>query len=371
MAFRNLLDASLVLNLSSAPDKQNIKPSVNSLYTPTTLFEMWKRPIIDDIINAIVLGVWEKSLDKQKFPDDDIKAVFQNISENTTQNMDIVPRFIRKEIMAKLAEYIFDNFPSASTIQDANKRYLYALILYKISNNMAKMMPTTTVKVNTTTGVPTPGEYSLMNDKKINQGYINGFVPKEVIIQIQNRVTNNMQTPQVNFDTFVKEVKENQLIKMSNMLNAITTNKFGGNNVYNVFLFYMCILNGIIYLLTTTKKVDIGVDIYDEDINTVKKTNGTLYRTFNIGTETLITETLKFSEAEMTNTIGKILQDYNYINIKKKMQNFLTKKPSNENMKKIYSEIIKTESDNTRIAYLLEYMKLLKDDMKLEFTILN
>lgn len=366
MAFRNLLDASLVLNLSSAPDKQNIKPSVNSLYTPTTLFEMWKRPIIDDIINAIVLGVWEKSLDKQKFPDDDIKAVFQNISENTTQNMDIVPRFIRKEIMAKLAEYIFDNFPSASTIQDANKRYLYALILYKISNNMAKMMPTKTVKVNTTTGATTvPTVYSLMNDKKINQGYINGFVPKKVIIQIKDCFTKNTG-PNVGID---KYVNGNNLIKMSNMLNAITNNQFGGNNVYNVFLFYICILNGIKYL-TTTEKDGTDVKIYDEDINTDKKTNGTLYRTFN-DTYLGITKTLDFSDSKIYNTMQEILQDYNYTNIKTKMPKHF-KKSSNKNVKTICDEIIKTETDDTKIAYLLEYMKLLKDNnLQLEFKILD
>ena len=373
MAFRNLLDASLVLNLSSAPDKQNIKPSVNSLYTPTTLFEMWKRPIIDDIINAIVLGVWDKSSDKQEFSKDDITAVFQNIPENTKLNMDTIPRFIRKKIMAKIAEYIFDNFPSASTIQDANKRYLYALILYKISNNMAEKLPVKKVIVTHAPGTAneaTTEPYSLMNDTKVNQGYINGFVHNEVITQIQDRVNQNTTT-NVDFDTYVNIVKGKQLIKMSNMLNTITTNKFGGDNVYNVFLFYMCILNGIKYLRSTQKQDNTAVEIYDDINNTDVKTNNIKYRVFPVSTGVPIANTLDFSDNKIYETMETILKDYKYMNIKKNMKNFSTKKPRNENMKKIYSEIIKTESDNTRIAYLLEYMKLLKDDMKLEFTILN
>jgi hypothetical protein len=215
--------------------------------------------------------------------------------------------------------------------------------------------------------------YSLMNDTKVNQGYINGFVHNEVITQIQDRVNSNTKNDD-DFDKYVKEVQTFKLIKMSNMLNAITTNKFGGDNVYNVFLFYMCILNGIKYLRSTTEKGTDNVNIYDTNIAD-KETIGTKYRTITFGTETSIENTLDFSDNKIKATIQTILQDYNYINIKNKMPIKkiidVMKKPSNENMKKIYSEIIKTESDNTRIAYLLEYMKLLKDDMKLEFTILN
>ena len=47
-----------------------------------------------------------------------------------------------------------------------------------------------------------------------------------------------------------------------------------------------------------------------------------------------------------------------------------TKNIKNVYTKNIYNEIIKGESDNTRIAYLIEYIKLLKENPELTFTII-
>ena len=384
MDLQNFLDASLVLDVKEKTNNQPKPTPVNSLYRPITLFDMWKDQTIDKAVNAIVLGVWGGNVDKHNFTIEDIEKVFDNTPKTIQSKIEDVPRFIRSRILAKLAEYIVDKFPTGSTIKDANMRYLHTLLLYKSSDHLARIMPTKTVKVNTTTEAAQPVSYSPIIDTEINQGYMNGFVNAAIITNIkflieQNTLPNNI-TAQNNIIAYIDGINEkytntNTYVKMSNFLNRINTNNFKSDNEYNIFVFYICIVNSIQYISKKKIKTDIK-QAYDIDIPGI----GIQTTIIQLNTHNYVDNPnndnpnpiLDFSdEKKKEETITNILNLTKYRSImimEQKKKN--TKNIKNVYTKNIYNEIIKGESDNTRIAYLIEYIKLLKENPELTFTII-
>ena len=381
MDLQNFLDASLVLDVKEKTNNQPKPTPVNSLYRPVTLFDMWKDQTIDKAVNAIVLGVWGGNVDKHNFTIEDIEKVFDNTPKTIQSKIEDVPRFIRSRILAKLAEYIVDKFPTGSTIKDANMRYLHTLLLYKSSDHLARIMPTKTVKVNTTTEAAPPVSYSPIIDTEINQGYMNGFVNAAIITNIkflieQNTLPNNT-TAQNNIIAYIKGINEKYTtpnppyVKMSNFLNRINTNNFKSDNEYNIFVFYICIVNSIQYI--SKEKIKTAANIYDIDIpeigiqtNAIQLNTPNYVSIYNVNLNPI----LDFSdEKKKEETITNILKLTKYRSImEQKKKN--TKNIKNVYTKNIYNEIIKGESDNTRIAYLIEYIKLLKENPELTFTII-
>jgi hypothetical protein len=260
-------------------------------------------------------------------------------------------------------------------------------------------MPVKTVKVNTITEAPAvgaapplpkSGAYSPIIDPEINQGYMNGFVNDIIITNIlflieQNTLANNI-TAKNNINAYIKGIEKKYTnpntnpnkpyVKMSNFLNRITTNNFKSDNEYNIFVFYMCIVNSIQYISSKPKIITHIKDLYDLDIPGIEMKN------FNLNTPQYDKITndnnqnpnpiMDFSdENKKVDTITNILKLTKYQSIKLKEQNKKnTKNIKNVYTKNIYNEIIKGENDNTRIAYLIEYIKLLKENPELTFTII-